>query len=90
LRAKIDNEIEVLIMHIDAEANKHPGIRETTRAKMVTYAFFKVVRILYGYSKAGWYERGDVAKICRSIEREFERRFMDPYEDEKMKENGDV
>jgi hypothetical protein len=98
LRAKIDNEIELLIAHIANEAATHScarmcqscGLRAATRAKMITYAFFKVVKVLYGHNKAGWYERGDVAKICRSVEREFERRFMDPYEQEKMEENSDV
>lgn len=93
LRNSIDHELDHLIAALfseNCEDKEFDKVDYKTLSKMITYSFFRVVKHFFADPNAGWYERGDVEKICRSVAREFERRFMDTYEQKKLEENGDV
>jgi len=79
----IEQYIEQIIAGIDAEI-----ISEKDVAGLITFAVFKLIRRFY--QNAGWYDKMDAIKVCESAKTEFLRRFVYPYEDEKIKENGDV
>jgi hypothetical protein len=89
---KVDEEITALIEALCREQKDRTWIDLDYKklSKMITYSFFRIVKFFFADVNAGWYERGDVEKICRSVAREFERRFMDPYEQKKLEENADV
>lgn len=54
----------------------------------LTFIVFKLIKHFYKDGK--WYDKADAEKVCKRAWHEFERRYLDPYEDEKIKENGDV
>ncbi len=54
----------------------------------ITYVVFLLIR--HFYEDKGWYDKSDALKVCNSASHEFERRFIDPYEDKKIGENGDA
>ena len=52
------------------------------------YCLYKILRIVY---ELGNFEaKSNVYKILKSCENEFNKNVMDPYEEIKKKENGDV
>jgi len=89
LRAKIDSQIDKLLIALKDGAIAEDNCSEVI-AKMLTYTFFKIIVDIYANERCGWYLRGDVEKICKSVAREFEKRFIDLYEDKKRKQYGDV
>jgi len=54
----------------------------------ITFVIFKIIKHFYKDGK--WYEKKDAEKACKSALDEFNRRFLYPYEDRKIEENGDV
>lgn len=54
----------------------------------LTYIIFKLIK--HFYSKGKWYDKKDAEKACLSAIEEFNRRFLYPYEDKKIIENGDI
>jgi hypothetical protein len=67
-----------------------PKLDQKKLAKFMTYVFFRLLKAFYAVSEQGWYELGDVDKILDSVKDEFHRRFIHPYEREKLEENKDV
>jgi hypothetical protein len=55
---------------------------------VLTYIVFKLLRRFY--ANGGWYEQMDAEKVVDSAISEFKRRFLYPYEDMKIRDNGDV
>lgn len=55
---------------------------------VLTYIVFRLIREYYG--PGNWYTKMDAEKVCSSALSEFKRRFLFPYEDEKILENGDA
>lgn len=87
LRPPINEWLDPLIsqlkdMIIDGRVN------QKDLAACLTYIVFKLIREFYANGK--WYDKMDAEKVCASAIDEFKRRFLHPYEDEKIKENGDV
>jgi len=89
LRDKIDDFINQLDIAICDTAIVEDDCREVL-AKLLAYTFFKLLKRRYANDRAGWYLRGDASKILNSIEAEFRRRFISPYEDKAKERNGDV
>lgn len=61
----------------------------------LNYIFFRLVRQFqrqceYEGKDFGYQELSDVVGALRDCAAEYERRFVQPYEDKKIKENGDV
>jgi len=83
LRDDIDPLLYKLIAHLSMQ-----GITKEELAGCITYIIFKMIREFYEDGK--WYEKMDAIKVCDSASDEFRRRFLHPYEDEKIKKNGDV
>jgi hypothetical protein len=88
LRPELDELVEELIGYLNYKYILKQEIDDKDLASMLTYFIFKVMK--HFYEKGRWYQKADVAKICNSVVDEFNRRFMHPYEDQKIKENGDV
>lgn len=84
-RKVIDKELDEFIDRMDFA---YINMSDKDFASVVTYVFFKIVRKYY--ENGSWYVKADVEKICHSVVTEFERRFMFPYENKKIEENGDV
>lgn len=63
-------------------------ISEKDVAGIITFAVFKLIRRFY--QNGGWYDKMDAIKVCESAKTEFLRRFVYPYEDKKITQNGDV
>jgi len=88
-RDKIDdfiNQLDIAICDtaiVEVNSNK-------VVAKLLAYTFFKLLKRRYVHDGTGWYLREDAPKILQSIEDEFRKRFIRPYEDEKRKDYGDV
>ena len=91
LRLFIDPIIDILIKRLEEMKKPEvvvPIINEKDLAGCLTYITFKLIR--HFYEKGKWYDKMDALKVCESAMDEFRRRFLHPYEDEKIKENGDV
>jgi len=54
----------------------------------ITYVIFKLIK--HFYAEGRWYDKKDAEKACLSAIDEFNRRFLHPYEDKKIEQNGDV
>ncbi len=61
---------------------------EKELAGVLTYIVFKLIR--HYYEDCNWYDKSDALKVCESAMDEFRRRFIHPYEDKKIEENGDA
>lgn len=83
LRPPIDKFLEPLIKQL-----KEMGLSEKDIAGCLTYIIFKLIRRFYAEGK--WYDKMDADKVCASAIDEFKRRFLYPYEDQKIVENSDV
>jgi hypothetical protein len=55
---------------------------------VLTYIVFRLIR--HYYENGNWYSKMDAEKVCASAIDEFKRRFLHPYENKKIEENGDV
>ena len=55
---------------------------------IVTYVIYKIIKELY--FKPSWDTLSDGRKCLDEASREFCRQVIEPYEDEKIKENGDI
>lgn len=55
---------------------------------VLTYIVFRLIRKYFG--TGNWYSKMDAEKVCSSALDEFKRRFLYPYEDQKIEENGDA
>ena len=55
---------------------------------VLTYIVFRLIR--HYYENGNWYSKMDAEKVCVSAIDEFKRRFLHPYEDKKIEENGDA
>jgi len=62
----------------------------------VTYCIYLLIKILYGDEELikenllGWEEISDGVKVLETACDEFKRKVLHPYEDLKIKENGDI
>ena len=57
----------------------------------MTYCiFWLMVNWLRSKSAQNYNERSNSKKVCRDALDEYMRRYMDAYEDRKIKENGDI
>lgn len=62
----------------------------------VTYCVYLLIKTLYGDEELikenllGWEEISDGVKVLETACDEFKRRVLHPYEDIKIKENGDI
>jgi len=81
-RKAYDPQINILIHRITEK-----GISRSIEGD-VAYVIFKIMKRVYGHGR--WGHRTEALKILESVKHEFQRRFIDPYEDEKLRENGDV
>ncbi|MCW3994931.1 MAG: hypothetical protein NWE98_02125 [Candidatus Bathyarchaeota archaeon] len=82
LRDEIREETENLIFKLEN------NIDENDRVAVITYVFFVILK--HFYSRKNWFQRSIPNLILKSVETEFNRRFIFPYENQKMKQNGDV
>jgi hypothetical protein len=87
LREPIDEKLDKLIERLN-EMVKYKELSEKDIAGCLTYIVFKLIRRYYENGK--WYSMMDAEKVCNSAIDEFKRRFLHPYEDRKIIENGDV
>lgn len=55
---------------------------------IVVYAIYKMMQAIYG--KGRFEVKSNALKVLSSAELEYYRRIMGPYEDEKIRINGDV
>lgn len=85
LRPLVDAQVDSIRTSLDA-ARQKGNISDNEVAALLTYTFFRLLRHYYAYDGAKWYVRADALKVCDSARREFERRFMDPYEQKKCEE----
>lgn len=52
---------------------------------------YSIMKIVYWVKDPkNWDGHSDITKIFRRAEHEYERRMLDPYEDQKILENGDI
>jgi len=79
----VEQYIDQIIAGVDAGK-----ISEKDVSGIITFAVFKLIRRFY--QNGGWYDKMDAIKVCESARTEFLRRFVYPYEDKKIEENGDV
>jgi len=86
-REDLDVIVDILITKLTKDL-KEGKITEKDLAGNLTYVVFKLIR--YFYENGKWYDRMDALKVCDSASDEFRRRFIHPYENKKIKENGDV
>jgi hypothetical protein len=86
LRKPIDEVLDPLIERLKTLVDA--SLSEKDLAGCITYVIFKLIR--YFYENGKWYDKMDAEKVCASAIDEFKRRFLHPYEDKKIKENGDV
>jgi hypothetical protein len=85
-RKEIDECIANLISVLNKDINQPDGF--FIRTARTTYAIYKLVKDLYG--KLNWTWRAQVYMILMSVLTEFQRKCMEPYEDVKIEQNGDV
>jgi hypothetical protein len=81
----IREEVDVSIYHVAAD------IRGLSKS-VLTYTIFKLMK-LWVFTSAGDFNYQNMSDACaaaRDAEHEFRRRYMDPYEDKKIQENGDI
>ena len=87
LREPIDKYLEPLIKDLTASLSLGE-LSEKDLAGCLTYITFKLIRRFYAEGR--WYYKMDAEKVCASAIDEFKRRFLHPYEDKKIIEEGDV
>ena len=82
LRVPVDEEIDVL-------ADKINGSEKliATRAGVLNYVITRLIAELY---KTSYSELNEAIGVLECAKQELYRRRLAPYEDEKIKENGDV
>lgn len=89
LREPIDEILEPLIERLRAMISSDVlELSDKDLAGCLTYIIFKLIRRFYADGK--WYDKMDAEKVCASAIDEFKRRFLHPYEEMKIAENGDV
>lgn len=89
LRSPIDEFLEPLIERLKAMISSDVlELSDKELAGCLTYIIFKLIRKFY--ADGTWYGKMDAEKVCASAIDEFKRRFLHPYEDKKIEENGDV
>jgi len=89
IREIVDKTIDALLLKIDTymAPQKEQGKK---LAELLTYTFYRTVVYYYSKQHIKWYHKEDVEKICHAVAHEFERRFIDSYEDKAITRNGDV
>jgi len=87
LRPEIEKELAPLMEFLEKKA-KSGEYDQKILAAVLTYIIFKFLRKFYEEGK--WYDKSDAEKVVNSAIDEFKRRFLHPYEDKKIQENGDV
>jgi len=85
LREPIDDKLDPLIKRLNGMLTY---MTKEELAGCLTYVIFRLIRTYYEHGK--WYDKMDANKVCASAIDEFKRRFLHPYEDRKIIENGDV
>ena len=83
LRTKINVGLDELIdqiNHLSTEGNING---------LVTFALYSIVKYFYGYTES-FDKISDGIKVLECAKLEFARQVLNPYEDKKIKENGDV
>lgn len=86
-RGPIEEKLIPLVRRLDRMRNLGM-IDEKDLTACLTYIVFRLIRRYYETGK--WYDKMDAEKVCASAVDEFKRRFLHPYEDKKILENGDV
>ena len=87
LRPNLDVLLEKL--EVEIRAMRAMGkINDKGVCGCLTYCVFKLIRRFY--SKGRWYDKMDAEKVCKSAIDEYMRRFVHPYENEKIQTHGDV
>lgn len=81
LRKIVDERIERL-----AESSKELGTGN--RAGLLNYTITRLLQLLY--TRDRYSELNEALGVLDAVAREFYRRRVAPYEDKKIKENGDV
>jgi len=79
-RKKVDPLVEKIIETISSEPTENQD-------GMINYLMSKV---LLGIYKPKYFNFNRAMGVLNCITQEFYRRFVAPYEDEKIKENGDI
>ncbi|MCX8205190.1 MAG: hypothetical protein N3H31_06025 [Candidatus Nezhaarchaeota archaeon] len=79
-RPGLDRIIEQIVKHFEE-------VEDKDRDGQLSYLFTKTLKSLYRPSYFN-YER--IIGLLECIQHEFYRRWVGPYEDAKMKENGDI
>jgi hypothetical protein len=74
----------------EARAKLNMGLRFPENMGELTYVLYKECLIYLKNSEGKYQDRGEIVNALESAKLEFYRRKMAPYEDEKIKENGDV
>ena len=85
-----DNDINALVRKLIKEMEEDPKFKGT-----LNYIFTKIGKTLMSRAesegmKFGYQEIDDVSSAMRGAATEWDRRVLATYEDEKIKENGDV
>ncbi len=81
LRKVVDGKIELL-----AERSKELG--QGSRAGVLNYVITRLLKLLYPRDR--YSELNEALGVLDAVAREFYRRRVAPYEDKKIKDNGDV
>jgi hypothetical protein len=81
LRNEVDREIKELLVKLSR-------VQDSKLDGVVNYTVTRIIDALYGGGGYSVYNRAMGVLSC--IKDEFYRRRVAPYEDEKIKENGDV
>ncbi len=84
----IDSIRELVDDEIHALAHAFGGYTKS----VLTYTIFKLMK-LWVFTAGGGFNYQNMSDACaaaRDAEHEFRRRYMDPYEDKKIQENGDI
>jgi hypothetical protein len=81
-RVQIDVMLEPLVKWLRAKSARNV-------AGLLNYAITKIIISLWSNCRA-YHIGNSIIGALQCAAREFARRHLDPYEDEKIKENGDV
>ena len=82
MREQVDEEIEVLASKIGVDTS-----RMAKRDGILNYVITRLIDILY---KTSYTDLNAAIGMLECAKQELYRRRLAPYEDEKIKENGDV
>ena len=82
-RAKIDRSVHDLLNCLHDSQTGEPNVGETN------YAISSLIWWLFEYKKS-YSTANNLIGVLECVKQEFYRRRVAPYEDEKIKENGDL